>query len=117
MPSSQEAILAIARFNSDNVHHAQILVAEDVTVEDEVAKIIPTEVDTERDAGEWVVGILVPEWNLDHVEVLAGDSRCPLGPIQLEIILRFHEKIKLMEVEFVVFGRAVLDGPFFDRRA
>jgi hypothetical protein len=51
MPSSQEPILAIARFNSDNVHHAQILVAEDVTVEDEVAKIIPTEVDTERDRG------------------------------------------------------------------
>jgi len=84
-------------------------------VEDEVAKVISTEIDTERDAGKWVGGILVPEWNLDHVEVLAGDSGRLLGPIQLEIILRFHEKMQLMEVEFVVFWRAVLDGPFFDR--
>jgi hypothetical protein len=42
-------------------------------------------------------------------------SRRLLGPIPLEIVLRFHQKMQLMEVEFVVFGRAVLDGPFFDR--
>ncbi|MGH7879596.1 MAG: hypothetical protein ACREQD_08880, partial [Candidatus Binataceae bacterium] len=66
-------------------------------------------------AGVWVVAISVPERNLDRVEVLAGDSRRLLGPIQLEIILRFREKMKLMDVECMVFARAVLDGPFFDR--
>jgi hypothetical protein len=59
-----------------------------------------------------VGGILVPERNLDRVEVLAGDSRRLLGPIQLETVLRFHEKMKLMEVEFVVLGRAVLVTPY-----
>src|SRR5580704_6819475 len=59
--------------------------------------------------------VLVPEWNLGHVEVLAGGRRLLLGSIPLEIVLRFHQKMQLMEVEFVVFGRAVLDGPFFDR--
>jgi hypothetical protein len=77
-------------------------------VENEVANVMSTEVDTERDAGK--CGFSVPERNLDHVEVLAGDSGR-----RFEIILRFHQKMQLMEVELVVFGRAVLDGPFLDR--
>jgi hypothetical protein len=39
--------------NPDDVHHAQILVSKDVTVENEVANVMSTEVDTERDAGKW----------------------------------------------------------------
>ena len=105
----------LRRLNLDDVHHALILVAEDVTVEDEVANVASTEIDKERDAGECVVGILVPGRNLDRVEVLASESRRLLGPIQLEIILRFHEKMLLMDVEYVVLGRAVLDNPLFDR--
>ena len=105
----------LRRLNLDDVHHARILVAEDVTVEDEVANVASTEVDKERDAGEWVVGVLVPGRNLDRVEVLASESRRLLGPIQLEIILRFHEKMQLMDVEYVALGRAVLDNPLFDR--
>ena len=77
----------MARLNSDDVHHAQILVAYDVTVENEVANVISTEIDTERDARKWVAGILVPERNLDHVEVLTGDSGRLSGPVQLEIIV------------------------------
>src|SRR6202035_4397891 len=88
---------------------------EDVTVEDEAANVASTEIDKEPDVGVCVVGILVPGRNLDRVEVLASESRRLLGPIQLEIILRFHEKMQLMDVEYVGLGRAVLDNPFFDR--
>ena len=43
----------LRRLNPDDVHHAHILVAKDVTVEDEVANVISTEIDKERDAGKW----------------------------------------------------------------
>ncbi len=84
-------------------------------MEDEVANVTSAEVDTERDTGIRVSNILVPEWNLDRVEVLACDSRRLLGSIQLEVILRFHQKMQLMEVEYVVLARVIFDGPFFDR--
>ena len=63
---------------------------EDVAVEHKVADIRPAEVNTELAVGKWVVGILVPEGNLDHVEVLTSYRRGLTGAIDFEVILRLH---------------------------
>src|ERR1700756_5123021 len=99
----------------NDVHHAQVLVAENVAMKDEIANVFPAEIQAERDAGKWMVRVLVPEWNLDRIQVLAVDGGCLLGAVQFEVVLRFHQKVNLMDVKFVIFGRTVLDGPLFHR--
>src|SRR5260370_27899057 len=67
-----------SRWNHLNdVHHAQVLVAENVAMKDEIANVLPAEIEAERDAGECMVKVLVPEWNLDRIQVLAVDGACP----------------------------------------
>src|ERR1700730_9180418 len=99
----------------NNVHHAQVLVAENVAMKDEIANVAPAESQAERDAGEWMVRVLVPEWNLDRIQVLTGDGGCLLGAVDFEVVLRFHQEVNLMDVKFVMLERTVLDGPLFHR--
>src|SRR6202048_3614856 len=99
----------------NNVHHAQVLVAENVAMKDEITNVTPAEIHAQRDAGEWMVRVLVPEWNLDRVQVLAGDGGCLLGAVDFEIVLRSHQEVNLMDVKFVMLERTVLDGPLFHR--
>ena len=80
-------------------------------MEDEVANVTSAEVDTERDTGIRVSNILVPEWNLDRVKVLACDSRRLLGSIQSKYSATQLQKMQLMEVEYVVLARSDFDGP------
>src|SRR5258708_35363245 len=79
-----------SRWNHLNdVHHAQVLVAENVAMKDEIANVIPAEIEAERDAGEWIARVLVPEWNLDRIEVLAGAAGAPPGPLSVRGVLAF----------------------------
>src|SRR5260370_17208574 len=87
----------------NDVHHAQVLVAENVAMKDEIANVIPAEIEAERDAGEWIARVPVPEWNLDRIQVLAGDSGCLLGAVPFEVLLRFPQEVNLMDVKCVIF--------------
>src|ERR1700682_408023 len=99
----------------NNVDHAQVLVAENVAMKDEIANVVPAEIHAERDAGEWMVRVLVPECNLDRIQVLAVDGGCLLGAVEFEVVLRFHQEVNLMDVKCVNFGRTVFDDPLFHR--
>jgi hypothetical protein len=57
--------------DTNNVHHAQILVVKYVTVKDEIANVRPPKVNTECDAG--VRAFFIPGRHLDHIQVLADD--------------------------------------------
>src|SRR5260370_281540 len=81
----------------------------------EMANVIPAEIEAERDAGEWMVRVPVPEWNLDRIQVLAGDGGRLHGAVAFEVVLRFHQEVNLMDVKCVIFERTVLDGPLFHR--
>src|SRR5260370_38979646 len=83
-----------SRWNHLNdVHHAQVLVAENVAMKDEIANVIPAEIEAERDAGECMVKVLVPEWNLDRIQVLAGDGGCLVCAAAFEAFLAFHQEV------------------------
>src|SRR5712664_72657 len=101
--------------HANDVHHAQVLVAENVAMKDEIANVLPAEIQAERDAGEWMARVLVPEWNLDRVQVLPVDGEYLLGAVEFEVVLRFHQEVNLMDVKCVIFDRTVLDGPLFHR--
>src|ERR1700676_3980221 len=104
------------RWNHPNdVHHAQVLVAENVAMKDEIANVVPAEIHAERDAGEWMFRVLVPERNLDRIQVLAVVGEYLLGAVEFEVVLRFHQEVNLMDVKCVIFERTVLDGPLFHR--
>ena len=60
---------------------------ENVAVEDKVADVIPAEIDEDRDAGIRMLGIAVSVWNLDHVQILAGDPRRLYRAIEFEVVL------------------------------
>src|SRR5258708_19192318 len=95
-----------SRWNHLNdVHHAQVLVAENVAMKDEIANVIPAEIEAERDAGECMVKVLVPEWNLDRIQVLAGDGGCPVRAVAFGVVFRFPPGGKFMGVKIVVFER------------
>src|SRR5258708_9702738 len=79
-----------SRWNHLNdVHHAQVLVAENVAMKDEIANVLPAEIEAERDAGECMVRVLVPEWNLDRIQVLAGDGGGPVGAVSFAAFFPF----------------------------
>src|SRR6202140_5607150 len=84
-------------------------------MKDEVANVVPAEIDAERDAGEWMVRVLVPEWNLNPIKVLAIAGGGLPGAADFEVVLRFHQEVNLMDVKPVIFARVVLDGPLFHR--
>src|SRR5260370_8759833 len=96
-------------------NQAQVLVGENVGMKDEIANVLPAEIEAERDAGECMVKVLVPEWNLDRIQVLAVDGGCLVGAVEFEVVLRFHQEVNLMDVKCVIFERTVLDGPLFHR--
>src|SRR5260370_34294089 len=105
-----------SRWNHLNdVHHAQVLVAENVAMKDEIANVLPAEIEAERDAGECMVKVLVPEWNLDRIQVLAVDGGGLGGAVEVEVVLRFHQGVNLIDVKCVIFERKVLDGALFHR--
>src|SRR5258708_33697883 len=84
-----------SRWNHLNdVHHAQVLVAENVAMKDEIANVIPAEIEAERDAGECMVKVLVPEWNLDRIQVLAGDGGGLVGAGAVGVVFRFSQEGK-----------------------
>src|SRR5258708_13822769 len=62
---------------------------EDVAVIDEVANVHPAEVHEQlhlRDRSSWVFHV-VPEWHLDHVQMLAIDSRRLGSSVDFEVVL------------------------------
>jgi hypothetical protein len=46
--------------------------AENVAMKHELTNVTPAEIHAERDAGEWMVRVPVPEWNLDRIQVLTS---------------------------------------------
>ena len=60
---------------------------EDVAVKDEIADVIPAEVDAQRDTGIRVGGVAIPVRNFDHVQKLPGDRRRLLVTIDLKVVL------------------------------
>ena len=101
--------------HADDRHHPLILVVEDVAMIDEVADILSAKIQPHRHARILVVWISVPEWNVDHVEQLPLQRLYRLAAVLLEIILRHHHEMDLVDVEFVILLRAVLDRPVLDR--
>ena len=93
----------------DDRHHAVILVAENVAMVYEVADIESSEVHANRDARIGMVRVSVPVGHLDHVKVLALDRRIGLAAVDLEVVLRQHQEMDLMDMEVMVFQAAVLD--------
>ena len=97
----------MARNHPDDSHHAAVLVLQQVTVIEEVARHAASKIDQYADAG---VGARPrPERNLHRIEVLPLIRRegCAIASGQLEM--------NLVDMELVHFARAVLDRPFLDR--
>jgi hypothetical protein len=88
---------------------------EDVTVEDEGPNIRSAKINQQFDIRERVIGIAVPSGNFDHVEILAGHRRCLLLPVDLEVVLRLHQEVELMKVEFMIFLSMIFYSPLFHR--
>ncbi len=80
----------------------------------EVANIGTAEIHPDRNAWVGVCRISIPIGNLDHIHQLALQSLDGLAAVDLEMILREHHEVDLMEMEFVVFLRAILDRPVLD---
>src|ERR1700741_1776499 len=78
-------------------HHARVLVTENVAMKDEIADIRPAEGEAKLDAGVRMIGVLVPERNQDRIQILAGDGRRLLGTVDLEVVLRLHQEVNLMD--------------------
>src|SRR5258708_38528059 len=97
----------------NDVHHAQVLVAENVAMKDEIANVIPAEIEAERDAGECMVKVLVPEWNLDRIQVLAGDGGGLGGAGVVVVVLRFPPVGNFVGVEWGIFERTGVHRPLF----
>src|SRR5580704_15804645 len=86
------------KLHTDDVHHSEVLMVENVAVKNKVADVGPAEIDERRYAGKCVIWIPVPRRNLNHIQVLAGHSRSLRESIDFEIVLGLHEKVKLVEV-------------------
>src|SRR5215831_6132633 len=56
--------------DADDVHHAQILVAQDVAMKHEITDVLSTKVDPKCDTGIRMGRISIPVWNFDRVEKL-----------------------------------------------
>jgi hypothetical protein len=82
---------------------------EEMAVKDKVANVWSAKVEAELNGGVGVGRIPIPEGNLDRIQILAGDGRRLLGAVDLEVVLRLHEEVNLMDVEGVVLRGAVLN--------
>src|SRR5438309_648213 len=98
------------RVDLNDVHHALILMAEDVAVEHESASDVATEIHSQPDAR--IGAAAIPGGQIDRIEILTLDARCRRE--LPEIILTFHLKVDLMDVEFMTLVRSVLNGPFLN---
>ena len=83
-------------------HHPLIFMIEDMAVIYEVSDIRSAEVHPESNARERMFFISVPERNINHVHQLAVEGFHRLAAVNLEIVLRQHHEMNLMEVEFMV---------------
>src|SRR5689334_22732390 len=61
-----------------------------------------------------MIWVSVPERNLNHIRVLTGHRGSLDRAIDLEVVLRLHQEVKLVKVEGVVFQSSVLNNPSFD---
>ena|SRR5215469_424934 len=62
-----------------------------------------------------MIRVSIPEWNLNHIQVLASDDRSLWRAVEFEVILRFNQEVNLVKVEGVAFLSSVLNDPPFDR--
>jgi hypothetical protein len=61
--------------DTNNRHHSVVFVFCDVAMIDEVSDIESSEIDSNRDAGEWMLRITVPIGNLNRIHELILDTR------------------------------------------
>ena len=72
---------------------------------DEVADVGSPEIHAKSDAR--IGALAAPVGDVDHVAVLAVEAGLPS--------LCDHEEVNLVDVELVIFARAIFDGPVFHR--
>src|SRR5262249_46645413 len=115
------------RDNALDRHHAEVLMSEDVAMEDEIADVLSAEIHEHLDvrvrndgfavatnaSGRVVAAVRRRRTTavhiLDHVEPLAVDARCLLAAVGFKVVLRQHQEMDLVLVEFVVLLSVVLD--------
>src|ERR1700732_3151968 len=88
---------------------------EDVAVIDEVSDVRSTKIHPHFHARIRMSRIPVPVRDLNHVKELPFNVRFLLAAVDLEIVLRQHQEVYLVEVEFMVLSRPVLNCPVLDR--
>ena len=71
----------------DNGHDAMVFVFGNVSMVDEIANVLSSEVHTDCDARVRVVWISIPIRCLDRIKVLALEGRVRLAAVNLEIVL------------------------------
>ena len=59
--------------------------------------------------------VAVPVWDLHGIEKLPLDPVVRPRAIDLEVVLREHQKVILVGVKLMVLQRPILDGPVLDR--
>src|SRR5215475_6749238 len=108
------ALLSFSFLHSNNRHHAEVLMGEDMAVINEVADVHAAEIHQQLNIRHRTLGIvcIVPEGHFNHVQELTIDSRGLGRSIDLEVVLREHFEVDLMHVKFVVFLSQVLNDPF-----
>jgi len=80
---------------------------------DEISGIRSAKVHSHGDVGISVGRIPIPEGNLDHIDQLPLYCLDRLAAVELEIVLRHHHEVNLMQVKLVILERAILDRPLF----
>jgi len=93
--------------NTNNGHHAIVLVAQDMAVINEIADIGATEIHAHSDAG--IGSRAGPIRHLDHIKELS------VGRVDRHIVSLQQLEMDLVKVELMMFGGAVLDCPILDR--
>lgn len=82
---------------------------------DKVPDVKPPEIDPNGDARKRVLRIAVPIGKLNCVQKLALDGRVRCAAVNLKIVLARHQKMSLVQVEFVILKRPVLNRPILNR--
>ena len=90
---------------ADRLHHAEILMRENVAVIDEVADVHAAEVHQQLDLRDRAIGIflVVPEGDFDHVQELPVDGRGLGSSVDFEVVLGEDFEMDLVHVEFMIF--------------
>src|ERR1700733_1237700 len=86
-----------------------------MAVIDKIANVRSAKVHPERNAWIRMVGISVPKRHLDRIENLSVDALVGLSAVDLEIVLRLHQEMDLMDVELMVLQGLILDRPVLNR--